>query len=136
MALTATQQVRLLIQDTVPGLYILSDEEIEYFLESNNQSANRAAIAAAKVVLLNLSMRGDSTVDIFSIKSSKAAENYRLALQMFLKSPDLNPVLQNCQGYVAGVSLSDMQANDANPDNNIVQSAVFPRSTATDYFTI
>lgn len=136
MALTSIQQVRLLIQDTVPGLYILSDDEITYFLEKNNQSSDRAAIAAAKVILLNLSMRGDSTVDIFSIKSSKAAENYRLALQMFLKSPDMNPVLQNCQGYVGGVSKADMKANDANTDNTLVPLAFPTLYPPTDYFSV
>lgn len=136
MALTPVQQVRLLIQDTVPGLYILSDEEVEYFLESNSDSVNRAAIAAAKVVLLNLSMRTDSTVDIFSIKSSKVAESYRLALTLFLKNPDLNPVLQNCQGYVGGISNADMADNNANSDNNVVLKSLQTPITPPDYFSV
>ena len=136
MALNPIQQVRLLVQDTVPGLYILANEEIEYLLDANAQSVNRAATAAARVILLNLSMRSDSSVDIFSIKSSKAAENYRLALQLFLRSPDLNPVLQNCQGYVGGVSVSDMKANDANYDNNVAPRP-FPISyPPKDYFSV
>lgn len=122
MALTNTQQVRLLVQDNTPGLYIISDDEIAYFLERNSDNVNRAALDTAKVILLNLSMRGDHTVDIMSIRSSKSAEQYRLALQMFLKDPQLNPVLTNCQGYFGNVSKADILANDSTLDNNIVIS--------------
>lgn len=122
MALTALQEVRLLTQDNVAGLYIVSDDEIDYFLTKNNNSVNRASLDVARVILLNLSMRGDSTVDILSIKGSKAAEQYRLALTMFLKDPSLNPILTNCQGYAGGISLTDMQANVDNPDNNYVHA--------------
>ena len=122
MALTALQEVRLLTQDNVTGLYIVSDDEIDYFLTKNNNSVNRASLDVARVILLNLSMRGDSTVDILSIKGSKAAEQYRLALTMFLRDPNLNPVLTNCQGYAGGISLTDMQANVDNPDNNYVHA--------------
>lgn len=137
MALTALQQIRLLVQDNSPGLYIVSDDEITFFLERNANNINRTALEVAKVILLNLSMRGDSTVDILSIKGSKAAEAYRLALELFIKSPDLNPMLQNTQAYFGGVSISDMQSNDAVLDNNIVQvpaaEATLPR---TDYFSV
>ena len=122
MALTLIEQVRLLTQDNSAGLYIVSDSEIEYFLEKNSNSVNRASLDVARVILLNLSMRGDSTVDILSIKGSKAAESYRLALTMFLRDPNLNPVLTNCQGYAGGISLTDMQANVDNPDNNYVHA--------------
>jgi hypothetical protein len=122
MALTLIEQVRLLTQDNSVGLYIVSDAEIEYFLEKNNNSVNRASLDVARVILLNLSMRGDSTVDILSIKGSKAASEYRMALQMFLSNPSLNPVLTNCQGYAGGISLTDMQANVDNPDNNFVHA--------------
>ena len=120
MELSLIEQVRLLIQDNTPGLYVISDLEINYLLTRNNNNINRTALEAAKVVLLNLSMRGDSTVDIFSLKGSKAAEQYRLALQLFIKDPNLNPVMQNVQGYFSGVSKSDMEANDANTDNFLV----------------
>lgn len=137
MALTNIQQVRLLVQDNTPGLYIVSDDEIDFFLERNSNNINRTALEVAKVILLNLSMRGDSTVDILSIKGSKAAEAYRLALELFIKSPDLNPLLQNTQGYFGGVSVSDMQANDAELDNNIIQvPATDSTLPKTDYFSV
>lgn len=120
MALSLISQVRFLVQDNTPGLYLISDEEISFLLQRNNNNVDRTALEAAKVILLNLSMRGDQTVDIFSIKGAKSAEQYRMALQLFIKSPDLNPILKNVQGWVGGVSKSEMETNDSNSDNNTV----------------
>jgi len=117
--LTPVQQIRLLIQDVTPGLYIISDEELEFLLERNNNSVNRASVEAARIVLFNLSMRGDETVDVFSLKSSSSAKAYMEALKLYINNPNLNQVGNNLQGYVGGISLEDMQANDANLDNNI-----------------
>ena len=122
MRLTPIQQIRLTVQDNTPGLYIISDDEIDWLLEKNNNNVAKASIDAARIILLNLSQRTDETVDIMSIKSSKAAENYRLALESFLKDPNSNPLYNNLKGYVGGVSISDMEANNANIDNNIIHS--------------
>lgn len=135
MALSNIDAVRLLVQDNTPGLYIISDEEINFLLQRNNNKLNPTALEAAKIILMNLSMRGDSTVDIFSIKGGKAAEQYRLALQLFLKDPNLNPMINNVQGYFGGVSKSDMVANDGNLDNNLVPSTK-STSTPNDYFGV
>ena len=139
MALTPIQQVRLLIQDQEPGLYILADDEIEFLLERNANSVNATSLEAARLVLFKLAQRGDDIVDIFSLKGSKSAEQYRLALQLYLRDPNLNPVLNNVRGYVGGVSKSDMEANDANTDNNLAPSPS-PKFTSpylgTDSFRI
>ena len=74
MALNLIQIIRLNIQDTAAGLYILSDAEIEYFLQKNENNINRTSLDCARVILLNLSMRNDSTVDSLSLRSSKTAE--------------------------------------------------------------
>ena len=120
MALSSIEIVRLLVQDNTPGLYLISDEELYFLLQRNNNNVDRTAVEAAKVILLNLSMRGQQSVDIFSINGSKAAEQYRMALTLFIKDPNLNPLLRTVQGYAGGVSLSDMQANNANSDNYLV----------------
>lgn len=119
MALSLIQQVRLLTQDNIPGLYIISDDEIQYLLDKNSNNVNRAAVEAARVILFNLSMRSDSTVDVFSIRSSQSAKAYIEALKLFIKDPNLSGVLSNINGYAGGISISDMQENDANLDNNI-----------------
>jgi hypothetical protein len=122
MALTPIQQVRLLVQDCEPGLYFLADDEIEFLLERNADSINATSIEAARLILFKLAQRSDETVDTFSIKGSKAAEQYRLALQLYLKDSNLNPILNNVGGYVGGISKSDMESNDANTDNNTANS--------------
>ena len=122
MALTDLQALRLNVADNEPGLYILSDDEMQHFLDTNNGNVTRASTAAARVILLKLSQRTDEIVDIFSIRGSKAAEQYRLALELFLKDPNLNPLIGNLQGYFGGVSKSDMESNNATCDNNIIES--------------
>ena len=132
MALTLIQQVRLNVQDNTPGLYIISDDEITYLLEKFNNNVDKASYQAAKIILLNLAQRSDETIDVFSIKGSKSATEYRLALELFLKDPANNPLYQNLKGYVGGVSISDMEANNANLDNNIVEN---PGKTESLYQT-
>lgn len=131
-------KVRMEIQDTAVGLYILDDSTITYFLEKQNESIQRASLDAARAVLMQLSMRAtDSTVDIFSIKGSKAASAYMEALKLYLRDSNLNPVLTNCQGYVGNISLTDMQANVDTLDNNIVSTpSNEPSVTRTDYFSV
>ena len=122
MALTLNQQVRLLCQDNTPGLYIISDDEIDFLLERNNNNVDKAVYEALQIMLRYLAQRGDESIDIFSIRGSKSAEQMRLAIELYLKDPANNPLYKNLKGYVGGVSISDMDANNANPDNNIVQS--------------
>lgn len=122
MALTPIEEVRIRVQDNAVGLYFLSDDEIQYLLDKNDQNINRASVESAHIILLKLSQRGDSTVDILSIKGSKAAEQYRLALQLYLRSPDLNPSLNSSGVWAGNVSKSEMQANNSNPDNNSIRT--------------
>jgi len=144
MALTPIQIIRLTVQDSTPGLYIISDEEIQYFLDKNESNINRTALDCARVILLNLSMRSNCTVDVLSLSSSKVAQEYRLSLQMFLRDPSMNPVLTNCQGYAGGISVSDMQSNVDNPDVNYARTpedipsnpVQYPGSYADGYFRI
>lgn len=112
--------IRIELGDTSNEWPIMSDEEYNYFLSKHNWNIRRAAMDAAKSIMLKLSMRTDETVDIFSIKGTAAAKNYMQALQMFIKNPDLNNLYDTVQGYAGGISKADMQANDANLDNNIV----------------
>ena len=140
MALTAIQQVRLLVQDNSPGLYFLSDDEITYLLDRNNQSINRSAMEAARIILFQLSMRGDESVDILSIKGSKAAFAYKEALQLYIKNPDMNPALTLSKVYAGNISKSDMQANVDNSDNNVVTTAgkyqSAPVTVSRDFFSV
>ena len=122
MAWTNIQKLKMELSDVDPAFPLLSDDTYSYYLEKNNDNIPRATIDAARAILMVLSQRTDETTDIFSIRGSKAAESYRLALQMYLRDSNLNPVLNSVRGYISGTSLSDMQANDANTDNNIISS--------------
>ncbi len=113
-------KIRYELADTDLAMPMLSDTEYSYFLTKNNNSIRRAMIDAAKTILFKLSMRGDETVDVFSLKGSKAAEQYRMALQMFIKNPEFNPALTLANAYAGGISKSDMMKNVQTLDNNAV----------------
>lgn len=138
MPMTEIQKVRIAVADLDPAMPLLDDATYTYFLEKNAANVNRAAMDAAKTILLMLSQRTSYTVDIFAVTGGqKTAEQYRLALELFLKSPELNPVLQNTQGYFGNVSVTDMQANVANTDNNFVSTPYNePVTVRTDYFSV
>ena len=123
--LNPIQELRVAVGDLDAAFPILDDSTYEYFLVKHEDSVRRAALDAAKTILFQLSMRTDETVDIFSIKGAKAAEQYRLALQMFLRDPNMNPVLTSANGYAGGVSLQDMQDNIDNSDNNAIKTPNF-----------
>ena len=131
--------VRIEVGDTDPALPILSDSEITYALQKYNLSVNKAWPQCATWILFKLAQAGDELVGILSVKGSKAAEQYRLALQMKLKDPTLNPILDGLGSFVdadgktqnpvyaGGISVSDMQANTANPDNNYIPNPIYQK---------
>lgn len=131
--------VRIEVGDTDPALPILSDSEITYALQKYNLSVNKAWPQCASWILFKLAQSGDELVGILSVKGSKAAEQYRLALQMKLKDPNLNPVLDGLGSFVdsdgktqnpiyaGGISNSDMLANTSNPDNNYIPNPIYQK---------
>lgn len=117
MALTAIQQIRLITQDNDPAFPFVTDDEITHFLSVNDENVNRAAMAVCRVILLQLSLRSNETVDIFSIQNSKSSDAYRASLELFLKSSQLNPLYSGIVGYGGGISRADFIANLENTDN-------------------
>ena len=130
--------VRREIGDTDTVFPLLSDADYEYFLTKNNENIRAASMDAARAALLQLSIRAsDRTVDTLSIKNSKAAEAYRQALILYLRSPDLNGLYKTVNPYGSGISKSDMLANDTTPDNNFVKPFVpSTDTTSTDPWRI
>ena len=132
-------KVRMEIADTDPVLRYLSDDEISYFLESNYESIPKASIKAAYVICMKLSQGGDEIAGILSIKGSKAAEQYRMALESYIKSPTTNPILNGFGSYtddsgevknplyMGGISNKDIQKNKENPDNNYIPSPIYEK---------
>ena len=116
-------QVRYEIGDNIdPALPILTDDEYTYYLTKHSESVTRAAVDCAKTILFKLSMKNDYTVDVLSVKGSKAAQAYKEALQLYIKNPDLNGLLRTVSGYIGNTSKSDILSNNNTSDNQ----AVFP----------
>lgn len=131
------QDIRFELGDTSAEFPMMSDAEIRYFLYKNDCNLQRTAMDVAKSLLLKLSMRSDETVDLFSIRGSQAAKNYMQALKMYISNPDLNRIYDNVMPYAGGISKSDMEANDATLDNNIIVSPTqSPSSPVNGYFEI
>lgn len=137
MSLNLISQCRLEVGDTDTSLPILNDVEYEYFLNKHSGSVRRASLDAAKTILFKLSMRVRERVELFEIHGAQAASNYIQALKLYIKDPNLNPVLQGVAVYAGGISVSDMEANDSNPDNNVVSSPEkLNTRPPTNYFTL
>ena len=134
------------VGDVVIELPILADSEYTYFLEKNSENIRRASLDAAKTILLKLSLNSkDSVVDVLSIKTSMQADQYRKALQLYIKSPELNGMYSTVSAWAGGISKSDMQSNIDNLDNNAVlppvsaignQSQPDPKTYSTNPFLI
>lgn len=136
MAFTDIQKVRVEIGDTDPGFPLLDDATYAYYLEKHNNSIVRASIDAAKTILFQLSMQNSETVDIFSVRNTSAA-SYKQALMLYIKDPNLNPLYNNLNMWVGGVSKTEIAANNANVDNNYVQSLSTSSTTESiDGFSI
>ena len=131
--MTTIIAVRTEIGDTDINFPILSDDEINYYLTKNSSNLARTSMDCARTILMKLSLRGSETIDIFTIKGS--ASQYMQSLQLYIKDPNLNPLMQNLQGYAGGVSISDMQANAANSDNNrVIRPSESGCSLPLDFF--
>jgi len=129
--------LRIELGDTDTALPVMSDSEYQYFLDKNSGSMRRAAMDAAKSIIFKLSMRTDETVDIFSIKGSSASKSYMQALKMYISNPDMNPVYNNAMPYAGGISLADMDANNANSDNNVIVTPSESQSSLpTNFFEV
>jgi hypothetical protein len=136
MALTAIQTIRLLTQDNDIAFPFVTDPEIEYFLNVNDNNISRTTLAVCKVILLQLSLRSNTeTVDVFTV-TGKSAGEYRASLELFLKSPHLNPVFQGVTGYAGGISHADIAANTANTDTNFITTPLDGTDAVQNSFSI
>lgn len=107
-----------------PAFYFLTDAEITYYLTKHNESVVRAAVDSAKVILFKLSSTSDIQVAELAMRGAKTADAYRQALELFIKNPQLNGLLNNVSGYIGGTSFTDIQSNNNNIDNVVVQPPV------------
>ena len=134
------QDIRIELGDTDTTFPLMSDSEITYFLTKNDSNLQRTCLDCAKSLLFKLAIRSeDSSVDIFSVKGSKAQAAYMESLKLYIKNPEFNSVLNLASGYAGGISKSDMLANNSTLDNNSVITPGMDFSTsasAPNPFTI
>ena len=120
MALTDIQKIKLELGLVDEASDILSDEEITYFLEKNNNSVRKAALDVAKTVLFILSTRVHEKIEMLEIWGHTLFENYMKTLQMYINDPNYSIALENAKAYAGGISVSDIRSNINNPDNLVV----------------
>ena len=119
MALTDIEKVRLLIGDvpTSPFYQLFTDEEIQEFLDLNGGNvlqASRMAAIAASMQLAGYSTR-ERTGDL-EVWNSLSTQ-YLKALQNLIDSPTAYTLPNGLMPYAAGISWSDVCANNNDPDN-------------------
>ena len=119
MALTPIEQVRLLIGlgPNSPFGDLLSDEEIQWFLDYNNgrviDAARMAAISVSLAVTGIPSRERVGDIDVWNNISTA----YLKALDNFIKDASAKTLPNGLMPYASGISWSDACANNNDPDN-------------------
>ena len=117
MTLNPIQQIRLEIALIGDAENLLSEEELQYFLDKHNGSVRRASLDAAKTVLFILSTRVHEKIEMLEIWGHTWFENYMKTLQMYINDPNYSIALESAKAYAGGISVSDIRNNINNTDN-------------------
>lgn len=117
MAFTDIEKIRIEIGLTGEAADILSDEELTYFLEKNNNSIKRASLDAAKTALFILSQFQHERVESLEIWGHTWFENYTKALKLYLTNPNFSINIDSAKAYAGGISKTDIRSNIDNEDN-------------------
>lgn len=133
-------QVYILLGLTQPDQLLITDGEIDWFISQTGGDTTFAAVKVARNILFKLSQKVRSRFDGMELYSDQAFDQWSKALQMFIEVNDPeNPkaslaiALTKANGYAGGISVSDIQANYENLDNNvIVPQREFPNETLSD----
>ena len=118
MSLTDIQKLKLDVGLIGEASDILSDEELTYFLEKNNNSIRKAGLDTAKTVLFVLSQliheRSGNELEVWG---HTWFENYMQTLKLYLNDPNYSIALNGAKAYAGGISKTDIRNNIDNPDN-------------------
>lgn len=117
MSLTDIQKLKLDVGLIGEASDILSDEELTYFLEKNNNSIRKAGLDAAKTVLFVLSTQVHEKSDMLEVWGHTWFENYMQTLKLYLNDPNYSIALNGAKAYAGGISKTDIRNNIDNPDN-------------------
>ena len=120
MALDPVSTVKLEIGLVADASDLLTDEEITYYLEKNNNNIPKAARDCAKTVLFILSQRVHERADVLEIWGHDWFNNYYKTLKMYLNDPNFSFAINGAMPYAGGISVADIRANVENYDNLVV----------------
>lgn len=120
MAFTDIEIVRLEIADNDPAMPILTDEEIQYFIDKNEGTLRKAILECARCILFRLSSSTFEKVDVLEVRGGDYFNQYKQALEMLIKDPEFGSV-GKAMIYAGGISISDIQKNIDSPDVNYVK---------------
>lgn len=114
--MTDIQQLRLLIGDTTEP-YILTDDQLQYYLDINNGNIILTANALRPVVLMQLSTtqvrEREGSVEVYG---GEKATNYLAALKYFEQSGSVD-FKNTASPIVGGVRVSENYRVDSDPDS-------------------
>ena len=121
MALTLVEQLRLEIGLNNLDEPLLTEAELEYFLEKNKLNVRKAGLDAAKTVLFMLSQqvheRSGTELEIWG---HTWFENYMQTLKLYLSDPNYSIALEQAKAYAGGISKLDIANNIQKSDNQVV----------------
>ena len=118
--MTPIEEVRLEIGLLGQAYQLLSDEEIQYFLNKNNGNIRRASSSAGKTVLFILSQLVHTKASELESWDNDWFNNYYKTLQMYLNDPNFSFAINGAMPYAGGISVADIRANIENYDNLVV----------------
>ena len=118
--MTPIEEVRLEIGLLGQAYQLLSDEEIQYFLNKNNGNIRRASSSAGKTVLFILSQLVHTKASELESWDNDWFNNYYKTLQMYLNDPNFSFAINGAMPYAGGISVADIRANVENYDNLVV----------------
>lgn len=122
MALTLIEQLRLELGLNAIDDELLTEAELEHFLEKNKMNLRKSAVDAAKTLLFILSSRvHERSGTELEIWGHTWFENYMKALKLYLNDPNYSIGIEQAKAYAGGISISDIRANVENSDNLTVQ---------------
>ena len=120
MALTPVSEIKLNLGLVGNAANILTDDEIQYFLNKNNGSVKKASLDVAKTVLFILSQLVHEKNDVLEIWNHTWFENYMKSLQLYLSNPAYSLAIDSAKAYAGGISIADIRDNINNADNYVL----------------
>ena len=120
MALTDIEKIKLEIGLVSQAADLLSDTELQYFLDKNYGSVKKASIDAAKTLLFILSQFTHEKNDILEIWGHTWFENYMKTLQLYINNPAYSLAIDSAKAYAGGISITDIRNNIDNSDNYVL----------------